>query len=718
MRKPTSARPSSRPSFSGNRPAAVLLAAVLTAAAASVVHALDEAALVIEAVNGAGWSAQGILVRFELPQQRALLQVERLRFGATSQELRDVRIDCPQLELSGDSIACPNARVAAQWPALGEQALNASIRYGRSDGALDVAIDGLQLEQGTVAAKASLRDSGWQADAQVKDAPVELLLELAQALQVSMPSLSASGRVSLAASARGLQGRLDEASVDAALSELTANNDSGSLASDKLALNLQATVRRAQEGLRFSAQLHSQQGQAYAQPIFLDFTAHALRVSAQGRLNLSTREAHIERFQLDHAEVARAGGNAVLALADPQPLRSLQLQLDALEFPGAYTSYFQPLLLETSFKSLETAGGISGTIVVAEGSPQSVHLRFDDVTVDDGSRNLALTALRGEWYWRSEAESDADAEDDDAAPIVLPPSRLAWSDGVLLGLELGASELHLLTRGRQVRLLEPARIPVLDGAIALESFRIRNAGMPSVAFMVDATIEPISMQQLCRSFGWPEFGGRIGGVISKLRMREGVITLGTTLEAQVFDGSVTLRDLRLEQPFGQWPRFYSSIALDDLDLELLTSAFSFGRITGRLSGAIDGLQLFNWTPTAFDARLYTPPDDRSRHRISQRAVENIGSIGGGGAGVAAALSSGFMRFFDDFNYERLGLSCRLQNDVCVMDGVAPAAQGGYYLVKGKGVPRIDVIGNSRHVDWPRLVRQLIAVTQSEGPVVQ
>ena len=150
----------------------------------------------------------------------------------------------------------------------------------------------------------------------------------------------------------------------------------------------------------------------------------------------------------------------------------------------------------------------------------------------------------------------------------------------------------------------------------------------------------------------------------------------------------------------------------------MTGAFSFGRITGRLSGRVDGLRLFNWAPVAFDARLYTPPGDRSKHRISQRAVENIGSIGGGGAGVTAALSSGFLRFFDDFNYDQLGLSCRLENDVCAMTGVAPAPNGGYYLVKGKGLPRIDVIGSSRRVDWPRLVQQLIAATKSGGPTVK
>jgi hypothetical protein len=52
-----------------------------------------------------------------------------------------------------------------------------------------------------------------------------------------------------------------------------------------------------------------------------------------------------------------------------------------------------------------------------------------------------------------------------------------------------------------------------------------------------------------------------------------------------------------------------------------------------------------------------------------------------------------------------------------MDGVAPA-DGGYYIVKGSGLPRIDVIGNQRRVAWTRLVRQLAAITESPGPLVE
>jgi hypothetical protein len=369
-------------------------------------------------------------------------------------------------------------------------------------------------------------------------------------------------------------------------------------------------------------------------------------------------------------------------------------------------------MLDSSFKAVESAGRIEASARLRSGEPESLEVHFHDVLIDVNARAMAIEGLQGRWQWR-----DEDAREDDASEDEIGASRIAWSGGALFGLSLGASELKFLTEARNFRLLEPARIAILDGALQLESLRARNVGLPSVAFIIDAEIQPLSVQHLSKAFGWPEFGGSLAGKISKLRMREGVLTLGTTLEARVFDGQVRVSDLKLEQPFGKWPRFYSNIALDRLDLELVTGAFSFGRITGRLSGEIKGLEMFAWSPIAFDAKLYTPPGDRSRRRISQRAVENIGSIGGGGAGVTAALSSGFLRFFEEFNYAQLGISCRLHNEVCEMNGAAPAPNGGYYLVQGRGLPRIDVIGNSRRVDWPRLLQQLIAATESSGPVV-
>jgi hypothetical protein len=599
------------------------------------------------------------------------------------------------------------------WPGLGTQSLAASIVYGRRDGALDLTVDGLHLGDGRATVQASLREGAWSGKSRLERVPIDVLIKLAQNLRVPLPAVSATGVVSASLSARGAGTAIGQAMIDAQLADVTANNESGSLASDKLALRLQAQVQRRGRDTHFSIDLQSRQGQAYFQPIFLDLGAHALSLQARGALR-DGKSLNLERFTIDHTGVLQASGQAGVALGAEPMLQSLKLELAALRFPGAYESYLQPLLLDTNFKAMKTSGSLGGRVSIEAGMPQSIELELSDLSLDDGSRNFALDHLGGHWHWRAGSNGDAES-DDHGAPVA--ESRLEWRSGALFGLALGASELSFLTSGRQFRLQQPARIPLLDGALELGSFRVRNVGTPKVAFMVDATLRPVSVRELCRAFGWPEFGGKIGGAISKLRMREGVVTLGTTLRAQVFDGEVTVSDLRLEDPFGQWPRLQSSIALDNLDLELVTGAFSFGRITGRLSGAIEGLQLFNWTPVAFDAHLYTPPDDRSKHRISQRAVQNIGSIGGGGAGVTAALSSGFLRFFEDFNYERLGLSCRLENEVCSMNGVGPAPNGGYYLVKGQGLPRIDVIGSARRVDWPRLVQQLIAMTKSEGPVV-
>lgn len=699
---------------------AVALGAVAALGAVTLVGAIENATFDVARVEGAGWHAEGVAIQLDLPAGSvgASATVARLSLQSPQQTFTNVRIQCPVVDISVDSIECEHARITGTLGVLGPQALTGRVSYARASGDLDLNVAGLKLGAGAVAVRGALRQSGWQASVQLDAVDVEPLISLAGQWGMALPKLAGSGTLSGNMAASGSAEALEQASVTASLSDVTASNEEGSLAAEKFSVNLRGTLARAHDDWRFTAELNSDTGQAYAQPIFLDLGAHPIRAAARG-LWRSDGGFEIEHFSLDHRDVAQGEGSARLDFDAGQPLQALQLQLSRLQFPGAYEAYFQPLLLDTGFKSLTTSGAISGDIAIADGAPQKIDLRFDDVTLDDGQRNVVLRELGGELHWLDVKSSTNDSDDDDAAdaPTVAATSRLHWSGGTLLNLDLGPSELKFRTEARQLRLLEPARIPILDGALNLESFRIRNAGLPNVAFIIDAAIQPISVRQLCNAFGWPEFGGRISGNISKLRVRQKMATLGTTLQAQVFDGTVKISDLRLEQPFSNWPRFYSNIALENLDLSLVTSAFSFGQITGRLSGDIKGLELFNWAPVAFDAHLHTPPHDRSRHRISQRAVQNIGSIGGGGAGVTAALSSGFLRFFEDFNYDRLGISCRLANDVCQMDGVAPAPNGGYYLVKGKGLPRIDVIANNRRVDWPRLVQQLIAVTQSEGPVV-
>jgi hypothetical protein len=695
-----------------------LILVLLALACVGVVFAIDDATLRFAEVEGAGFRARDVVAQLEITDTglRVRAQVGEITLLAGESTLRDVQVSCPALELSIERMACANAELTGTWPVLGRQTLRAGVSYGRVDGSLRVSLDDVRIGPGRAAIRLALSSGRWSGSTRLQQVAIEELVKLARALQVELPPIGVTGIAQVDVRADGTSTAefgLSNLSVAGELRELTLNNESGSLASDKLQLGVDATMRKTRDDWRVQVKLSSNAGQAYVQPMFVDFGAHPIELTAQGVW--TQRVLQVEHFDVRHTDVLDANGMLEFEFGAEQPLRALDVRIASLQFPGAYESYLQPFMLDTSFKAMKSSGAIRGQVRVAEGKPQRADLEFHGLTMDDGARTLVLRDLDGHWHWRNQTEPSTEetfrTED-------VQPSELKWASGVLLGLELGAAAFKFSTTNMNFRLLEPARIPVFDGSIDLESFRVRNAGTPKVAFIVDATIRPISVSQLCKAFGWPEFGGQISGAISKLRLRDGVVTLGTTLQAQVFDGQVRLSDLRLEDALGQWPRFYANVALDNLDLDLVTSAFSFGRITGRLSGAVKELRLFNWMPVSFDASLYTPVNDRSRHRISQRAVANIGNLGGGGASVTAALSSGFLKFFEDFNYDRLGLSCRLQNEVCYMNGVAPAPNNGYYLVKGRGIPRIEVIAGARRVDWPRMVAQLKAATESKGPIVR
>ncbi len=199
--------------------------------------------------------------------------------------------------------------------------------------------------------------------------------------------------------------------------------------------------------------------------------------------------------------------------------------------------------------------------------------------------------------------------------------------------------------------------------------------------------------------------------------RNDTLRVGGALRAQVFDGAVVVQNLYINDPFGPVPILTADISVRDLDLEALTETFSFGKIEGGLGGRVRDLRLEDGRPVAFDAEFSTPAKDPKPHRISQRAVDSLTNLGGGGS--ANAFSRALLGLFDTFSYARLGITCHLRNGVCDMGGVGPVEGGGYYIVKkGKVPPVIDVKGYNRSVAWRTLIDRLKRVTGSKGAVVK
>ena len=316
----------------------------------------------------------------------------------------------------------------------------------------------------------------------------------------------------------------------------------------------------------------------------------------------------------------------------------------------------------------------------------------------DEDGRFALHGVNARIPWSSSAERKAE---------------IRFRQGEVLRLALGETRVPLTMQGWQFS--TPAfSVPLLDGQLNLDGFsasRIEGAWN----WRFSGGLTPVSMERFAAALKLPRMLGTLSGVIPAVSYAGGNLKVDGALLFKVFDGTVVVKDLELLNPLGRAPNLRADLDMRNLDLDLLTRTFSFGNMQGRIDVQVDGMELSDWRPVKFDAKVASSPGSYPR-KISQSAVQNISALGG--AGAAAAIQRSFLRFFEQFGYDRIGLSCKLRNGVCLMDGVE-AAPHGYVIVKGGGIPAISVIGYNRQVSWDELLERLKRITQKNvKPVIQ
>lgn len=685
--------------------------ALLLALAAPASPALERITLEAAGASLAGVRAQDVRATLDLTAAapRATVQVAKVHLGEPVGALQRVSVDCDELIVREPRFACGAGRLAARGGPTGAVASPMRIEYDSEAGTLDVQLTRIAVAGSPARVAGRLDRRGWTLSGSAPGASIPELRGLAAAW-VSLPEAYAiDGRIDLEIEATGRGGDL-RLELESRSARIDFTNAEGTIVGERLAAALRATAVRTARGVSFEALLQSDAGQALAGAVLFDFAANPLDLAASGALE--GEALTVRSLELRQRDLLEASGAARVRLGRPPALESARVSVQSLQFPAAYTSFLQIALAATDLGALATSGRVRGAAEIAANRIVRLDATLEDVGFEDTRGKFAMAGIAGDIHWAA----------GEGAPVAA--SHLEWRRGSAYGLSGGEARLAFRARDRGFELLGETRLPVFDGGVVVRELTARRLGQPDAELDFDATIEPISMPLLSRAFGWPQLQGQLAGRIPGLTYRNGMLAVEGDITANVFDGTIVGSGFRLRDPLGPWPRLYASFTARRLDLELVTRTFPIGTITGRLDADIKGLELFDWSPVAFDARLYSTPGDRSRRRISQRAVTSISSIGGGGGGVTAALQSGVLRFFDEFRYDRIGIRCQLRNDVCLMSGIergggsAAGADSSYYIVRGAGLPRIDIIGNAGRVDWPRLVGQVGAAMKGAGPLTR
>lgn len=658
-----------------------------------LLSAVDAVALSLhsrfDALDGPGWRAEAV----ELALRDGALELRIGRLQAVSlPDIAQLHLICPRLQHSAEHWHCPELTVTAAE--LDGQSLDAGGRFDYRPAArqLVLTLDELLWGSARLALSAEMSGTDWQLSLDVDRIDLRALRRW---LALEQGSGWLGGILNLSGAGNALE-RID---FDLAGRELDLSAGGGNYAAAKL--NPDLTGQWHGDG-RFDATLRLHQGELYLAPLYWQQTAAspATTLALTGRWR--DGELQLDRLRLDHSEVLRASASLRLRPGAAQPLERVRVESFDAWLPEAYRIYLQPWLSNTALADLDSAGRLSGQFTLGRTGIESLALQLDNVLLRDRQARFELHGLGGNVMLTPDAQARG--------------SRLRWRGGQVYRIDLGAAELDFESRDGELRLTQPTRLPFLDGELLVQQLRLRElAESPQLRF--GARLQAVSMEALSAALDWPPLAGTLAGVIPEVRYGDRRIEIDGALLIKVFDGDVTMANLQLDDPFGPAPRLQADVEVFKLDLLTLTRTFDIGRIEGKMSGRVRDLQLVDWRPVRFDAYLHTPEGDDSRHRISQRAVETISDLGGGGA--TGALSRGVLSLFEDFRYRRLAIGCRLEGGICRMSGVGPAPDGeGYYLVEGSGLPRIDVIGYNRQVDWRELLIRLQAAARSEGPVIQ
>lgn len=480
-------------------------------------------------------------------------------------------------------------------------------------------------------------------------------------------------------------------SLDVLFNGANFSDAAGLHAGENLIGDLQLTVKRANAVWQWDGKLSWDEGEVFWQPFYFGDAGNIFQANG----TFDAQSIKVDDASLKVNKVGEIKASAQIN-TKTKTLEDVKVTAHNVDFNGLYTLFLKPKMEKSAFGNLLVSGKANWQFEMKQLQPTSFELNLMDANIEDQNGKFAFSHVNAHIPWDYDVPQNI---------------TLAYENGYLLNLPLGKT--HLAAELNRYALTTPELVlPILDGALNFKEVSAAWLG-ENWFWHLRLDLKPIDLNQFSAALGWPAMEGRISGQVPLVTYASKQLNMDGAMTFNIFDGIVGMNNLRIDDPLGVVTKMYADLTLRDLDLGELTRTYSFGAIEGKLDGDVKGLILENWKPVRFDASLKTNENEQ-RKKISQRAVENIAALGG--EGTAAALQRTFLRFFDEFNYDKIGISCKLTKDICKMGGVE-STPGGYIIVKGSGIPSVNVNGYNSQVSLEDLLSRIKRITDSNSKVI-
>lgn len=483
----------------------------------------------------------------------------------------------------------------------------------------------------------------------------------------------------------------DKLALDILFNGASFSDAAGLHAGEGLVGDVQFTAKKAKTKWQWHSKVSWDQGEVFWQPFYFGKAENVFKANG----TVDDEWVKVEDAGLVISDVGEIKASAHIN-SKTKTVENLKVSAKDVDFNGLYTLLLKPTLEKSAFGNLVVSGKANWQFEMKALQPTSFELNLMDTNIEDKNGKFAFSHLNAHIPW----------DYDDAKNI-----SLEYNNGYLLDIPLGKTKLNA-ELNRYALTAPELVLPMLDGALNFKDVSAAWLGKDWF-WHLRMDLKPIALSQFSAALGWPLMEGEISGQVPLVTYANKQLSMDGAMTFNMFGGTVGMNNLRIDDPLGVVTRMHADLHVRRLDLGELTRTYSFGAIEGKMDGDINKLVLENWKPVSFDASLQTNEDEQVK-KISQRAVENIAALGG--AGTAAALQRTFLRFFKQFNYEKIGISCRLRQDICEMGGVESTSEG-YIIVKGSGIPAVNVNGYTNKVSLSDLIARIKRITDSNSTVI-
>jgi hypothetical protein len=664
-------------------------------------YALEGIKLNIGRVTAQGWNATNIDINLSKLQQiepQINANIKQFSLDSLKKPLYNIQLKCTNLKSTIKTISCHHSQLQIQDKYLANPQGKLDFSYYPGTQTFTALLKQFKIANGLININFNSKLTDWKTTIKTQNTTIGKLIDYQKHyINIPLPyELDGKGDFTIKTSGNPIPEAIQ---VAGQVEQLSFYNPDSTQVGENVTAVFDTSLAFTAKTTEIELKSNIQQGEVFFDPIY---TPIDKPINIEMQMNLTGTRYKIKNLKYQHQKVVKFNASGDFDLGENFKIHRLKFDMPKTPIPALYQTYLQSWVSALLQRDLVTTGTID---IHVDWGKSDILLQSEllGLNIEDKQKLFGWQGVDGFIQWHNRKKDYS--------------SVLRWKKGYFSKIKLGKSQLYVDVTGQNVKLKAPFRQPILDGALFIDMLKVDNLGQKNMFVELGGSLKPIKLASLSTAFGAPALNGQISGMIPKItyNLANRHIDIDGAILIKAFDGDIVVHKLHLEQPISRLPVLTADIDIKKLNLKTLTNITEFGEMQGELSGYIKSLRMLKWQPVAFDVYLGTPKDNKLPRRISQKAVQNLSNLGNGSA--VGMLSQGALSFFENFSYQTIGWGCKLKNSVCEMRGAEKTGEG-YYIVKGGGLPRIDVIGYNQKVNWRDLFNRLKNISNIEAPIIR